>query len=116
MVKVFPLKVISTGDLLRNHIKRRSPLGLTAAQTIESGNLVSDTLVMEMVKDQLVQIPKTPWILDGFPRTVTQAKMLNDFLIKTNQPLDMVLNLDVPFEVILKRIQGTLYPLTRCLR
>lgn len=93
---------ISTGDMLRTHIRESTPLGEEAQRYIEAGNLVPDELVVAMVADRLSQQDaRKGFILDGFPRTVAQAKALEDIAA-----IDAVLNLTASEEVILRRLSG----------
>lgn len=93
---------ISTGDMLRTHIRENTPLGEEARRFIEAGNLVPDELVVAMVADRLSQQDaQKGFILDGFPRTVAQAQALEDIAA-----VDAVLNLTASEEVILRRLSG----------
>ncbi|KAI9001967.1 adenylate kinase-domain-containing protein [Gaertneriomyces semiglobifer] len=100
----FDISPISSGDLLRKSIHEETPLGLQAQDIIERGGLVPDDLVVELILTELQSHHVKNWMLDGFPRTLAQAKNLDDHLLETSQPLNMVINLDVPEEVILGRI------------
>ncbi len=96
---------ISTGDILRAEVKARSPLGQEAKNFMDRGDLVPDALVMKMMEERL-QKPdcRKGFILDGFPRTITQATELQKLLEKLGIQLDLVVNLDVPKDVILDRL------------
>ena len=94
---------LSTGELLRKEIEMKSILGIKVKDTINRGELVSDELVLEIVKSNLAKDSKG-WILDGYPRNLAQANSLNQVLIKINQPLEMVLYLDIPEEVLIERL------------
>lgn len=96
---------ISTGDLLRSHVKKETPLGLKAKQYMDRGDLVPDTLVTEMVLDKMKQMPER-YILDGFPRTVAQARSLKHNL-PANTNLHVVV-LDISEEVVVARITNRL--------
>uniref|UniRef100_A0A0B6ZK25 GTP:AMP phosphotransferase, mitochondrial n=1 Tax=Arion vulgaris TaxID=1028688 RepID=A0A0B6ZK25_9EUPU len=97
----FDVKHLSSGDLLRKQIHDKTANGLTAKRFMESGELVPDNVMLRMVTYELSQLQNTSWLLDGFPRTVEQAHaLLRDY------PIDVVLNLRVPFEVIIDRIKG----------
>jgi adenylate kinase len=89
---------ISTGDLLREAVKQGTPLGVKAKSFMESGGLVPDQLVGDLIKEKLTGV-KGGVILDGFPRTVEQAKML-DQIIK----VDMAIDLEVDEELLVKRL------------
>ena len=94
---------LSTGELLRKEIKMNSSLGLEIKDIINRGELVSDELVLKIVKQNLDKDNKG-WILDGFPRNLSQANSLNEVLIELNQPLEVVFYLDIPEEVLIKRL------------
>ena len=99
----FSLLHLSTGELLRNEVKLGSNLGLKVEEIINSGELVSDELVLEIVKKNL-NGNQNGWILDGYPRNLSQANSLNDVLKELNQPLEMVIYLDVDEEVLVERL------------
>ena len=94
---------LSTGELLRKEIEMNSILGRQVRDIINRGELVSDELVLKIVKQNLNQDNKG-WILDGYPRNLSQADSLNKVLIEKNQPLDLVFYLDIPEEVLIKRL------------
>ena len=94
---------LSTGELLRKEVDLNSTIGLQVKQIIKSGRLVSDQLVLEIVKKNLATNNKG-WILDGYPRNLTQANSLNNVLEDLNQPLEMVLYLDVDEDMLVKRL------------
>lgn len=96
---------ISTGEILRKAIADETPLGIQAKSYMDKGDLVPNDLVLNLVEDRLNQDDaKKGWILDGFPRSVSQAEFLDKLLPKINQTCDYVLNLDVPDEVLIKRL------------
>ncbi len=96
---------ISTGDILRAAVKTGSELGKKAKGYMERGELVPDSLIMEIMEARL-QEPDCAkgFILDGFPRTIPQAEDLKKLLAKLKLKLDLVVNLDVPRDVILDRL------------
>ena len=94
---------LSTGELLRNEIEMNTLLGNQVKDIINRGELVSDELVLKIVKQNLNKDNKG-WILDGYPRNLSQADSLNKVLIEINQPLDLVFYLDIPEEVLIKRL------------
>ena len=94
---------LSTGELLRKEIDMNTDLGIQVKDTINSGELVSDDLVLEIVRKNL-EIDNIGWILDGYPRNLSQANSLNKVLVKINQPLEVVFYLDIPEEVLIKRL------------
>lgn len=95
---------ISTGDMLRAAVKAGTELGIKAQKIMAEGGLVPDDIMVGIVKDRLNQDDTTQrgYILDGFPRTTAQAEDLS--LITASQPLDVVVDLDVPAEVVLERL------------
>lgn len=98
---------ISTGDLLRQKKKEDSPLGMQIRKIMASGQLISDEIVIEIVKDRLSRPDcKRGFILDGFPRTISQAEALEKVLEKMGITLDAVVYIDVPEEELIKRISG----------
>ena len=80
---------LSTGELLRKEVECQSEFGLQVKEIINSGKLVSDELVLKIVKKNLITNQKG-WILDGYPRNLSQANSLNEVLKELNQPLEMV--------------------------
>ena len=105
IVKKYNLYQLSTGDLLRNEIKKKSELGNKIYSIINSGGLVSDEIVGNLIEKFLSKNEfKNKIIFDGYPRTLTQAKNLDNLLIKYGQKVDVVLKLTVSLETIKKRI------------
>ena len=95
---------LSTGDMLRSAVSSGTEIGLQAKKIMESGGLVSDEIVLSIVKEQITKNDcKNGFILDGFPRTVNQAEQL-DSLLSTNNKLDCVLRIKVDEEEIIKRL------------
>ena len=94
---------LSTGELLRKEIEMKTILGLQVKDIINKGELVSDELVLQIVRQNLDKNNKG-WILDGYPRNISQANSLNEVLIEINQPLEIVFYLDIPEEVLIKRL------------
>jgi len=94
---------LSTGELLRKEIDLATDLGKQVKDIMNKGELVSDQLVLEIVKKNLKRDNKG-WILDGYPRNLSQVKSLNDVLANLNEPLEIVFYLDVPDEVLIKRL------------
>lgn len=96
---------ISTGEILRSAIACQTPLGIKAQSYVDNGDLVPDELILDLIEERLGQDDaQKGWILDGFPRNVPQAEFLTSLLTKLNQHLLAVVNLDVPNEVVLKRL------------
>ncbi|KAJ3168025.1 hypothetical protein HDU88_001973 [Geranomyces variabilis] len=102
--KRYALETISSGDLLRQSIMDGTSFGLQAQKIIEDGGLVPDELVVQLIMYELDKLDGKNWMLDGFPRTRAQAETLETHLETLGHPLDLVINLDVPEEVILQRI------------
>ena len=94
---------LSTGELLRKEIEIDSNLGRQVKDIINRGELVNDELVLKIVRQNLDNDNKG-WILDGYPRNLSQANSLNEVLIEINQPLEVVFYLDIPEEVLVKRL------------
>jgi len=98
---------ISTGDLLRAAVKAGTPLGLKAKAVMESGRLVSDDIVLDMLEERITEPDaKNGFILDGYPRNVAQCEALEALLDRIGQPLDIAIKLKVPNELIVERIAG----------
>ncbi len=98
---------ISTGDILREAVRRETPLGREAKRYMESGELVPDQLVIDIVKERLEESDTFKgFILDGFPRTVEQAEALEEFLSSKKRPLSAVLYFEASTEEIVVRLTG----------
>jgi adenylate kinase len=98
---------IATGDLLRAAVDSRSELGRTAQAYMARGELVPDSVVINMIDQRLQQNGSDPsFLLDGFPRTVAQAESLEHLLADQNIPLDHVISLQVPREELVRRLSG----------
>jgi len=94
---------ISTGDMLRAAVKAGTPLGLAAKKVMDSGGLVSDDIIIGLVKERIVQPDCAQgFLFDGFPRTIPQAEAMKAAGVK----LDVVLEIDVPDSVIVERMSG----------
>jgi adenylate kinase len=94
---------ISTGDMLRAAVKAGTPLGLEAKKVMDAGGLVSDELIINLVKDRIAQSDcANGFLFDGFPRTIPQADAMKAAGVK----LDYVLEIDVPFVAIIERMSG----------
>jgi adenylate kinase len=99
----FGIPQISTGDMLRAAVKAGTPLGVQAKQVMDAGGLVSDDLIINLVKERIAQPDCTGgFLFDGFPRTIPQADAMKTAEVK----LDYVLEIDVPFEAIIERMSG----------
>ncbi|XP_064607346.1 GTP:AMP phosphotransferase AK3, mitochondrial-like [Liolophura sinensis] len=101
IVKDFGQKHLSSGDMLRSQIANKTAAGLAAKSYIDQGQLVPDDIMVELILSELKGLRSESWLLDGFPRTLPQAKALH-----AEEPVEMVLNLDIPFPVIIDRIKG----------
>jgi adenylate kinase len=100
----FGVPKISTGDMLRAALKAGTPLGKEAEKFMSSGGLVPDSVVIGLVEERLGQPDtKAGFILDGFPRTVPQAESLSALLERLATPLDGVVQIDVPRELLMER-------------
>jgi len=98
---------ISTGDLLREAVANESELGMQAKSAMDAGQLVSDQIVLAMIADRIKQKDCADgFILDGFPRNITQAKDLDALLSKMRIPLQASLLIDVDFDILIQRIVG----------
>ena len=101
--KQFGIPQISTGDMLRAAVKAGTPLGLQADAVMKSGALVSDDLIIALVKERIAQPDcAAGFLFDGFPRTIPQADAMKAAGVK----LDYVLEIDVPFDAIIERMSG----------
>ena len=107
LVSKFNIPQISTGDILRTHVKEMTTLGKKAKHAMNNGELVPDDIILNMMKDRLTQADcKNGYILDGFPRTIPQAKGLDEILNKLDSPLDNVIVIQVDDRVIIERMSG----------
>ena len=107
LINHYGLFHISTGDVLRDHIKRGTELGKIASGYINDGKLISDDLmisILEKVLDENPEKEKQGVIFDGFPRTTEQAKALKEMLARRGSKVDIVIGLDVPEEELVERL------------
>jgi adenylate kinase len=103
ITKTYGIPQISTGDMLRAAIKAGTSLGIAAGKVMESGNLVSDDIIIGLVQDRLKkQDCASGYLFDGFPRTIPQA----DAMKAAGVPIDYVLEIDVPDSAIIERMSG----------
>jgi adenylate kinase len=103
LCKHYGIPQISTGDMLRAAVKAGSPLGLAAKQVMDSGALVSDDIIIGLVKERIAQPDcSNGFLFDGFPRTIPQA----DAMKAAGVQIDVVLEIDVPDEAIVERMSG----------
>ena len=97
---------ISTGDMLRAAVAAGTPTGLKAKAVMDAGKLVSDDILLAMLEERLAQADaRSGFILDGYPRNLAQADALDHLLARIGQPLDAVVKLEVPNEVIIGRCE-----------
>lgn len=98
---------ISTGDILRDNVKKKTPLGMGAKGFMDTGRLVPDKLIIEMMRERLKERDcKKGFLLDGFPRTIAQAIALDSLVDELGVRIDAVILLDVADEVVVKRLSG----------
>jgi adenylate kinase len=98
---------LSTGDLLRDEVKKKTDLGKQIEEKISKGNFVSDEIVNELLKNTIKELKfRDRIIFDGYPRTIQQSKNLDIILKEFNQKIDLIISLHVPRDVIEKRIEG----------
>jgi len=99
----YGLTHLSMGQLLRDEIAAGSEIGLKAKAIVDSGNLVPDEVAFTVLTNNLAKINYQNFIIDGFPRILTQGQFIENFLSNQNQPLDQIIHLDVTFEEIQAR-------------
>lgn len=102
----YHLKHLSTGDILRNEVKNQTPLGIQAKAIMDKGELVSDEIVIGMIKNFIENTKDTNGFLyDGFPRTVAQAEALNKMLMEQNNTVNAILFMNAPDNIFIERLQ-----------
>ena len=107
ILKEYDIAHISTGDMLRENVRNNTALGLEAQDYMNQGKLVPDDLINVMVEDRIQQDDcKNGYLLDGFPRTLVQAKVFDDIAEKIHKEVDVVIDLQVKFEILEERITG----------
>jgi adenylate kinase len=107
IIEKYQIPHIATGDMFRAAIKNETKLGLEAKSYMDAGKLVPDEVTINIVKERLLEDDtKNGFIFDGFPRTIVQAQALDKMLKELNRDIDVVINIDVPFDVLLKRLSG----------
>ena len=98
---------ISTGDIFRANIKNQTELGMEAKKYMDEGKLVPDELTVKILLDRVAKDDcKNGYVLDGFPRTIPQAEVLDSEVTKLGEKIDFAINVDVPDENIVKRMSG----------
>jgi len=107
IAKKYNIPHISTGDIFRANIKEGTELGKRAKEYMDKGELVPDDITIGMLLDRIHKADcKDGFVLDGFPRTIPQAKSLTEALSKLNEKIDYAINIDVPDESIITRMSG----------
>jgi adenylate kinase len=106
LCKHYGIPQVSTGDMLRAAVKAGTPLGLAAKKVMDSGALVSDDIIIGLVKERIAMPDcANGFLFDGFPRTIAQAEAMRSAAVK----IDAVLEIDVPDQAIIERISGRLF-------
>ncbi|KAF9246304.1 adenylate kinase [Melanogaster broomeanus] len=98
--KRFDISAISTGDLLRRHISERTEIGRQAEEIVAAGGLLPDGIMLDLITSSLNTLRGKNWILDGFPRTQQQGRLLDNLLEKQNIPLNLVVNFDISDDLL----------------
>lgn len=107
LVQRFGIPQISTGDLLRSAVARGTALGMKAKDAMQAGKLVDDSIVLGMIRERLADPDVAKgFILDGFPRNIAQAEALDEMLKQEDKPLTAVVQMDVPYAELTRRIAG----------
>ncbi len=107
LVKAYGIPQISTGDLLREAVSKRTELGLKAKSAMDAGKLVDDATVLGMIRERLSRPDAVKgFILDGFPRNIPQAEALHTMLAELGTPLDSVVLLNLDLGILFKRLTG----------
>ncbi len=107
IIKEFDIPHISTGDMLRENVRNQTELGVLAKSYMNAGKLVPDDVINAMVEDRLQQPDcQKGYLLDGFPRTLVQAEAFEKIAEKIGRPVEIVLALNVDFDILAERITG----------
>lgn len=107
LVKEFNIVQLSTGDMLRAAVAAQTEIGLEAKAIMEAGDLVADDIMLGIIRDRTLEDDcKNGYLLDGFPRTVVQAEMLDILMQERNQKIDYVINISVNNDLLIKRAIG----------
>jgi len=104
LTQKYDISFLSTGDLLRQEIAEKTEVGRVAEEIVANGGLLPDDVMIRIIAGKLDLMRDKPWILDGFPRTLGQGELLDSHLRNSGKPLSLIVNLDVPDDVILDRI------------
>jgi len=100
----YDISTISTGDLIRQHISQRTNIGRQAEEIVAAGGLLPDEMMIELITTKLDTLKEKNWILDGFPRTQRQGRLLDDILAKHDVPLNLIVNVDVSDDLLFQWI------------
>lgn len=107
LVQHLPLMIISTGERLRREVAHNTPLGQEIKPVLDQGQLIPDMLMNRVVRECLKEVPPDQgFLLDGYPRSLDQAHALDTILTELQQPLDMVINLDLGLAAAVERLSG----------
>jgi adenylate kinase len=106
IVDKYGLSHLSSGDILRQQRSAGTELGKKAQSYMDSGELVPDDVIVEMMADAIKETPKAGFVLDGFPRTVNQASELDKSLASIGEKMDIVLNLKIDDQTVVQRMAG----------
>ena len=107
LIENYGMNHVSTGNILREAVANKTELGLKVKEFMDSGTLVPDSIILEIIKETLGKLDSSKgFIFDGFPRTVNQAKEFEKMLNEINSKIDCVVALDVTDDVVIKRITG----------
>lgn len=107
IVERYGIPQISTGDMLRSAVKAKTALGVMAKSVMDAGGLVSDDIVLGLVKERISQVDcASGFILDGFPRTIPQADSLISFMVEIGKKIDFVVSLEVDNGELISRLSG----------
>ncbi|MHC4130795.1 MAG: adenylate kinase [Planctomycetota bacterium] len=106
IVAKYGLSHLSSGDILRQERANHSELGTKAQEYMDSGDLVPDELIVEMMAGAIEKAPQAGFVLDGFPRTVNQAIELSQHLTQSDNKIDLIINLTIDDKVVLSRMTG----------
>ena len=113
IIREFGFVQLSTGDMLRAAISKGTEIGMQAKSIIDKGELVSDEIVIGIVRDRIFSTEcECGYMLDGFPRTLAQAEKLDQILSDRNQKIDVVIRLCVPDDMAIRRIAGRRFHIT----
>ena len=113
LIREFGFVQLSTGDMLRAAISKGTEIGMQAKSIIDKGELVSDEIVIGIVRDRIFSTEcECGYMLDGFPRTLAQSEKLDQILSDRNQKIDVVLRLCVPDDMAIRRIAGRRFHIT----